>query len=76
MEAMMARGAFDMSGFVRQTVKLMVEEALEAEVGDQLVRDYYARGEVRSTAHRNGVRTADSPSTSRSSPRTAPRSSA
>lgn len=58
MEAMMCAGAFDMSAFVRQAVKLMVEEALEAEVGDQLGRDYYARGEARASAHRNGVRMA------------------
>ena len=59
LEAMVSGGEeFDLSALVRQAVKLMVEEALEAEVTDKLGREYYARGEARASAHRNGVRVA------------------
>jgi putative transposase len=45
---------FDQSQFVRQAVRLMIEEALEAEVNEQLGRGYYERGAA--TGYRNGNR--------------------
>ena len=49
------------SAFVRQAVRLMIEEALEAEVSDRLGRGYYERGsqvaeESVPRGYRNGVR--------------------
>jgi transposase-like protein len=59
LEAMVSGGEeCDMSALVRQAVKLMIEEALEAEVTDKLGREYYARGEAPASAYRNGVRVA------------------
>jgi transposase-like protein len=49
------RGA-DRSALVRQAARLIVEEALEAEVGQELGRDYYAHGAA-GRGYRNGYRT-------------------
>lgn len=55
-------GEIDTSVFVRQAVRLMIEEALEAEVSERLGRGYYARGEHATEdadaprGYRNGVR--------------------
>lgn len=51
-------GAVDTSAFVRQAVRLMIEEALEAEVSERLGRGYYERSgaEERAGGYRNGVR--------------------
>lgn len=55
-------GEIDTSVFVRQAVRLMIEEALEAEVTDRLSRGYYERGGHATEdadaprGHRNGVR--------------------
>ena len=55
-------GEIDTSTFVRQAVRLMIEEALEAEVGERLGRGYYERGDHGaenpngSRGYRNGVR--------------------
>ena len=38
------RGGADRSALVRQAARLIVEEALEAEVAQELGRDYYAHG--------------------------------
>lgn len=51
----------DTSTFVRQAVRLMIEEALEAEVSERLSRGYYERGPLAeelgaSRGYRNGVR--------------------
>jgi len=48
------RGDFDKSALLRNAVRLIVEEALEAEVNDVLGRGYYERGEP--TGYRNGNR--------------------
>ena len=52
--------SIDTSNFVRQAVRLMIEQALEAEVGERLGRGYYEHGkplgEEGSRGHRNGVR--------------------
>jgi hypothetical protein len=37
-------GSVDMSAMVRQTVQLMIEPAVEAEVGERLGRGYYEHG--------------------------------
>lgn len=53
-------GSLDLSALVRQSVRLMVEQALEAEATERLGRGYYERGEPgpsgSSRAHRNGYR--------------------
>jgi putative transposase len=50
------RGGADRSALVRQAARLIVEEALEAEVAQELGRDYYVhRGDGR--GYRNGYRT-------------------
>ena len=53
-------GSLDLSGLVRQSVRLMVEQALEAEATERLGRGYYEHGEPGpnglSRAHRNGYR--------------------
>lgn len=55
-------GELDTSGFVRQAVRLMIEEALEAEVSERLGRGYYERGGQATEdadaprGYRNGVR--------------------
>jgi putative transposase len=46
---------FDQSELVRQAVRLLIEEALEAEVTEGLGRGYYARGGA--PGYRNGYRT-------------------
>lgn len=51
--------SFEVSDFVRQAVRLLIEEALEAEVGERLGRGYYEHGRSENAAvrgHRNGVR--------------------
>jgi len=47
-------GDFDKSALLRNAVRLIIEEALEAEVGDALGRGYYERGEP--AGYRNGNR--------------------
>lgn len=47
-------GDVDQSELIRQSVRLIIEEALEAEVTEALDRDYYAHGAT--AGHRNGVR--------------------
>jgi hypothetical protein len=47
-------GDFDKSALLRNAVRLIVEEALEAEVGEVLGRGYYERGEP--AGYRNGNR--------------------
>ena len=47
-------GDFDQSALLRNAVRLIIEEALEAEVGDVLGRGYYERGEP--AGDRNGNR--------------------
>jgi transposase-like protein len=54
-------GEIDTSTFVRQAVRLMIEEALEAEVSERLSRGYYERGPMAESpeaprGYRNGVR--------------------
>jgi transposase-like protein len=54
-------GEIDTSAFVRQAVRLMIEETLEAEVTDRLSRGYYERGHAAEDSgaprgYRNGVR--------------------
>jgi putative transposase len=46
----------DRSGLIRQAARLIVEEALEAEAGQELGRDYYAHGAA-GRGYRNGYRT-------------------
>ena len=48
------RGDFDQSALLRNAVRLIIEEALEAEVTDALGRDYDERGEP--VGYRNGNR--------------------
>jgi putative transposase len=54
--------SFEVSDFVRQAVRLLIEEALEAEVREQLGRGYYEHAEAgrsenaAARGHRNGVR--------------------
>jgi putative transposase len=50
------RGGTDRSALVRQAARLIVEEALEAEVAQELGRDYYAHGAGK-RGYRNGYRT-------------------
>jgi putative transposase len=50
------RGGADRSALVRQAARLIVEEALEAEVAQELGRDYYAHGAGK-RGYRNGYRT-------------------
>ena len=47
-------GDFDKSALLRGAVRLIIEEALEAEVSDALGRGYYERGEP--VGYRNGNR--------------------
>ncbi len=54
-------GEIETSALVRQAVRLMIEEALEAEVSERLGRGYYARGSQTAEdeaprGYRNGVR--------------------
>lgn len=54
-------GELNTSAFVRQAVRLMIEEALEAEVSERVGRGYYERGsraadEAVTGGYRNGVR--------------------
>jgi len=51
-----SRGGADRSALVRQAARLIVEEALEAEVVQELGRDYYAHGGGK-RGYRNGYRT-------------------
>jgi transposase-like protein len=48
------RGDFDKSALLRNAVRLIIEEALEAEVTDGLGRGYYEHGEP--AGYRNGHR--------------------
>lgn len=52
--------SLDLSALVRQSVQLMIEEALQAEVAERLKRGDYERGEWGThdaeRAHRNGYR--------------------
>ena len=50
------RSGGDRSALVRQAARLIVEEALEAEVAQELGREYYAHGAAKS-GYRNGYRT-------------------
>src|SRR5688572_8671496 len=50
------RSVGDRSALVRQAARLIVEEALEAEVAQELGRDYYAHGAGK-RGYRNGYRT-------------------
>jgi transposase-like protein len=50
------RSGGDRSALVRQAARLIVEEALEAEVAQELGRDYYAHGAGK-RGYRNGYRT-------------------
>ncbi len=50
------RGGADRSALVRQAARLIVEEALESEVAQELGRDYYAHGAGK-RGYRNGYRT-------------------
>jgi putative transposase len=50
------RGGADRSALLRQAARLIVEEALEAEVAQELGRDYYAHGAGK-RGYRNGYRT-------------------
>jgi transposase-like protein len=50
------RGGADRSALVRQAARLIVEEALEAEVAQELGRDYYVHGSSK-RGYRNGYRT-------------------
>ena len=50
------RGGADRSALLRQAARLIVEEALEAEVAQELGRDYYAHGADK-RGYRNGYRT-------------------
>jgi transposase-like protein len=47
-------GEFDKSELVRQAIRLIIEETLEAEVTEALSRGYYERGAMR--GYRNGYR--------------------
>ncbi len=49
---------FQRSDLIKQAVRLMIEEALEAEVSEAVGRGYYARAELRDGdgGHRNGYR--------------------
>jgi putative transposase len=54
-------GEIDTSTFVRQAVRLMIEEALETEISERLSRGYYERASVAEDTgagrgYRNGVR--------------------
>ena len=44
---------------VKLATRLVVEEALEAEVGDTIGREYYEHGAAPGQGHRNGYRLAD-----------------
>lgn len=46
----------DRSDLVRQAARLVIEEALEAEVSEALGRGYYDRGRGESSGQRNGYR--------------------
>ena len=52
---MMAAGTLDQSAVIREAVRLIIEESLEAEVTQVLGRGYYAHGEE-SCGQRNGYR--------------------
>lgn len=50
-------GGVERSALVREAVRLIIEEALEAEVAEELGRGYFERGaEPGSRGHRNGYR--------------------
>jgi transposase-like protein len=48
-------GEFDKSDLMREAIRLIIEETLEAEVSEHLQRGYYERGEA--PGYRNGYRT-------------------
>jgi putative transposase len=48
-------GEFDKSELMREAIRLIIEETLEAEVSEHLQRGYYERGEA--PGYRNGYRT-------------------
>jgi putative transposase len=52
-----AEATEERSELVRLAARLILEEALEGEVGDALGRDYYARGAAPGAGYRNGYRT-------------------
>lgn len=54
---MMASGAVEQSAVIREAVRLIIEEALEAEVAEVLGRSYYTHGEAGGHGQRNGYRT-------------------
>lgn len=55
-QMMEGRAGADRSALVRQAARLIVEEALEAEVAQELGREYYAHGGAQ-RGYRNGYRT-------------------
>jgi transposase-like protein len=55
-QMMEGRAGADRSALVRQAARLIVEEALEAEVAQELGREYYAHGGAK-RGYRNGYRT-------------------
>ena len=54
-EMLVGKRSADRSGLVRQAVRLIVEEALEAEAGHELGRGYYEHG-AGARGYRNGYR--------------------
>lgn len=54
---MMAGAAVEQSMMIREAVRLIIEEALEAEVTEAIGRGYYAHGEQAGCGQRNGYRT-------------------
>ena len=54
-EMLVGKRSADRSGLVRQAVRLIVEEALEAEAGHGLGRGYYEHG-AGARGYRNGYR--------------------
>ncbi len=55
-EMLRKTGGLDRSDLVRQAARLVIEEALEAEVSEALGRGYYDRGLGESSGQRNGYR--------------------
>lgn len=49
-------GEYETSELMRQAMRRLIEEALEAEVSEALGREYYARGEGVAGGYRNGQR--------------------
>ena len=56
-KGMMASGAVEQSAVIREAVRLIIEETLEAEVTEALGRGYYRHGEETGRGQRNGYRT-------------------